>query len=614
MIKKYSKKTKTKTKTKTKIHRNIKGGGRQSINQTPLTINTHHTNTINPDNKPNDILSLFNPPIKSWRSQQNVDEVTLQNIDFIEDIIKTMSGFNSNINIKEYIRKLFKSDAFFQTLVKINYEEGLKNKDNLPIIDETNIKVVLSLHGETIPKFFKLPKNVNIVFLSSIGYYTCVYTNEFIEFLLKNQNLNKFLNNPDCFSKSIFGSFFRQSVIYYGGQYCIETRLSRQSTQSYAAENVSGIYIYDNKKNTFEQNNDLFTKLNIPIEPDLSKDNLKSTLLSSFIETYFNIKHEQIFTIFITSCREYPDNTIYNKYNNTLIFYERIIKSLNFKLHNDKNKTYNKNTLNSYANCKGKITNFTRQSHFTQKIQNQKKNKTKIIKSSNSIIIADDSKIMLNNLNNNNLNYFSNYINTNNNNDNNKFIYIKKIKKIINENILNKKNIFAFIINMSKYIINFGIIDDIDNDYYPELLNYYNFIIFIFDNNYQLSLEYLFYLINYLFDYDYDKNKIIKFLTMFIDKYKESFNFTELDLSSFILNDELINKMPDIINELQNLTTIYFNPKNEEKLKTDTQIRPLLRPRLTSTHRPLPTPIPTPRQRPANPTPTPTPRRTLIST
>ena len=84
--------------------------------------------------------------------------------------------------------------------------------------------------------------------------------------------------------------------------------------------------------------------------------------------------------------------------------------------------------------------------------------------------------------------------------------------------------------------------------------------------------------------------------------------------------------MPDIINELQNLTNIYFNLKNEEKLKklifksknifikTDTQIIPLLRPRLTSTHRPLPTPIPTPRQRPANPTPTPTPRRTLIST
>ena len=194
---------------------------------------------------------------------------------------------------------------------------------------------------------------------------------------------------------------------------------------------------------------------------------------------------------------------------------------------------------------------------------------------------------------------------------------------------------------MSKYIINFDNIDDIDSYYLPAFINYYNIIIFIFDNNYQLSLEYLFYLINYLFDYDYDKNKIIKFLTMFIDKYKESFNFTKLDLSSFILNDELINRIPDIINELQNLTTIYFNPKNEENLttiyfnqkneeklktlifksknifiKTDTEIRPLLRPRLTSTHRSLSTPIPTPRQRPANPTPTPTPtpRRTLIST
>ncbi len=216
-----------------------------------------------------------------------------------------------------------------------------------------------------------------------------------------------------------------------------------------------GIYIYDNTKGiyTFEQNNDLFTELGIPIVPDLSKDNLISTLLSLFIKTYFNNEqnNNKSYTIFITSCREYSDDTTYTKYNNKLIFYERMIKSLNFKLHNDKNKTnkgYNKNIiLNSYANCKGKITNFTRQSTFTQKIKNTQMQKQKQIKSSNNIVISDDSKIMLNNSNNNNnLNNkykYSEYIQQNN--DNNNFIYLKNIKTILNKYKNDKIKLFNFI-------------------------------------------------------------------------------------------------------------------------------------------------------------------------
>jgi hypothetical protein len=122
MIKKYSKR-------KTKIHRNIKGGGRKSVNRnTNLPTPEIPTNKINNENTPGDILSLFDPPFVNWRSGAPVDQLTLDNIEFIESSITTMTGFSSNINIHDYIETLFKSYSFFQKLVKINYDAGLKKE------------------------------------------------------------------------------------------------------------------------------------------------------------------------------------------------------------------------------------------------------------------------------------------------------------------------------------------------------------------------------------------------------------------------------------------------------------------------------------------------------
>jgi hypothetical protein len=341
-------------------------------------MNLEFGNTISKDNiekiksilssKAN-ILSLFIPknPLVATSS---LDIKTKENIAFIQ---KQINGETSNNNyFQSKMQQLFTSEGYFYDLIKKNYDAGMTNYDTLKKMDPNSAKIVVDLHGVIQSKFFKLPENVNVVFMSPVSYISCP-TGDLVEYLNENDNLNNFLDNPSCFNKNKANEKFNQSVIFYGGQYCIDLLMGRGNPGSQGLagkEKTTGINIYNNIKGKFivksknplapslEEEN-AFKNLGIPDIPNLSYDKFPSSLengivhlsnmkpgdenafLSNFLPYFFSNEENENkqFTIFFSSCREMDNQN--NKEN--LSFYEKIIKHLNFKIQFDKKQSQSKN-------------------------------------------------------------------------------------------------------------------------------------------------------------------------------------------------------------------------------------------------------------------------------
>ena len=338
------------------------------------TLNKHNNLKVG---GANDILSLFYPDNPLVHG--NLDDYqTKENIDFIKKQINTEIGIetsNEN-NFNSTVKQLFKDEKYFYDLIKKNYDAGI-NKNKL-LVDNKNQKIVVDLHGTIQPNIFKLPNNVNVIFMSPVSYISCT-RGSLINYLNKQNNLDNldnFLKDPSCFNKNKSGIFFNQSVIYYGGQYCIDLLMGRGLPRELGLagpEMSTGIHIYDNNSKTFIVKNEdptkyskieekAFDNLGIPKNPNLSYDKFPSNLengiirlpfknesdknsyLSNFLKHFFSNDKNQNkqFTIFFESCREMSNQS--NK--ETLSFYEKIIKYLNFKIHYDNNKSKSKTKSN----------------------------------------------------------------------------------------------------------------------------------------------------------------------------------------------------------------------------------------------------------------------------
>ena len=71
----------------------------------------------------------------------------------------------------ELMEKLFTSVDNYKLFVDNNEKIGKESYKN--ICDSNTNILIIDMHGVTIPSLFKLPDNVNIVFLSPISYITC---------------------------------------------------------------------------------------------------------------------------------------------------------------------------------------------------------------------------------------------------------------------------------------------------------------------------------------------------------------------------------------------------------------------------------------------------------
>ena len=256
------------------------------------------------------------------------------------------------------------------------YNTKIKCEENYTNIGDIKTSIlIIDMHGETIPSLFRLPNNVNIVFLSPISYLTCCRTTYVIDDILEQINAynadnksNNFFTNPICFNKEKHGDTFSQSVLYLGGQYCPDLSLSRYADTVDKKENVTGMHYYDKVNNKIENISETTkqTNFSMPLKikklPDWTKGSEK-IVLSRFLEnTKYFINPNTKFTIFLTSCRSINDIT----HKDILVLSERITTAINFKisLDNAPSKTNNTNTngdlmVEKYNNCFSKATHFT---------------------------------------------------------------------------------------------------------------------------------------------------------------------------------------------------------------------------------------------------------------
>ena len=333
---------------------------------TPLLTTLSKKTKVKEVKKVTEAIAFIKKKINEETSDETSDETS------VETSVESSNTKTNNNYFDSKVKTLFNSESVFNDLVETNYTEGIKQIKTLPLLNDTNQKLAISLHGTIRPNFFKLPNNVNVVFMSPVSYVSCSPENALLNYLNDPDNLNNFLNNPSCFNKNRVGSLFNQSVIYYGGQYCIDLLMGRGKPGEEGLsgpESSTGINIYDSKikkfivksKKTYNENyigtyddgyseeeKKAFKNLGIPIVPNLSyakfpsninkgivstersKPGDENAVLSNFVKHFFsnNNNNTKQFTIFFTSCRELGDQS--NK--DILSFYEKIIKYLNFKI------------------------------------------------------------------------------------------------------------------------------------------------------------------------------------------------------------------------------------------------------------------------------------------
>ena len=283
-------------------------------------------------------LLLFKPELTPITTQQ-LDDNIVKTIAFIKKNLKSKKLLKKNINeqtnkkiFDEYVNKLASSYDNFNMLIQNNYING---KAAINKIADSE-KYIIDLHGESLNSIFKLPDNINIVFVSPLSYVT------YLSFkFIKNKIISQFdeyLENPYCYENLELKSIFSEALIYYGGQYCLDFNISRN--QNY--DHVSGMH-YMSKTDG---------KYDLQIESYKYNYGFLQKNLSEFLNTEFNINQEKFintpqkqYTILLTICKE--TNTI--EYDdNILVFYEKCIKLINFKINYEKNNPNNQDNSNTY--------------------------------------------------------------------------------------------------------------------------------------------------------------------------------------------------------------------------------------------------------------------------
>ena len=317
---------------------------------------------------------IFNPSLIPLKVP--LDNSITQTLNFIKKKMKYKNLSDSNTPEKifdEYVNNLTISDEYFNTLIKSNYDAGYKATQNILGSE----KYMVDLHGSVVNSIFKLPDNITIVFFSPLRYLTCIN-------ILSNKSkiekyFDEYLKDPYCFKNSELYKLFKEAIIYYGGQYCIDLNLSRSAEKK---EHVTGLHYMEKKDGNYI--------LNIPYKYN---EGNYSDSLSNFVKTEINVSGTQFinpekqYTLLLTSCRE-SDHLDY-LHEDILVFYEQILKRLNFKVNYDNNKTEDNkledNKLEDKLNSKYKECNYEKEkdmdkniNHFQYKRNNLTKKKGKI--------------------------------------------------------------------------------------------------------------------------------------------------------------------------------------------------------------------------------------------
>ena len=533
------------------------------------------------------VEAIYSSPIQFY-PELAISDIFNEKDNNLFDFVKSVIEFKSGIKEEEYnkhIIGLCKTLNYYNSLLKNNYENGIKGFEKISsptyLTNPNPLTEILifDLHGEINTKLFQLPTNINLVFLSPVKYITCNIIDKFISQLEKTDILKDYLKDPSCYNKSNFDKFFKKSVIYYGGQYCIDLNISRSENE------YSNLFKLDG--NTFTN----FVIENIPTLPqlpDFSKNEYHSTLSSLLQYLQTDKYRNKQFTIFLPSCREFNSDNYIKKIHNIFTFYENIIKITNFKAQY-KNKD-NTLSIDTYKKCVFSPTNFydnklTNLSH-EQFNRNNINISINTIRSSSKINISNESKIFtkVENFPDNYLNKYNNV----QNNSNIKYTTLGELKTFILQTAT-KFDKFNNILNILKDFLEKN---DFKNSDYNRTFynNNYNInikiIIFIFNNNIQLAFECLLFILanlyiskNYLYyfikNYNPDelvnlsnlKLETIKFLFYYIDEILK-FKIKILDLSYNNLNDlnifKNINNKPSIgyYTFSENIEIIFLNNNN----------------------------------------------------
>ena len=410
--------------------------------------------------------------IKNKANNKNsIATITTQNL--IDSSFKNEATYNyiirNNIEYSKLGYRLFRETA------KIYYQKHNNSLRNLNIQPATKLLMV-DLHGNTIPKLFKLPKNIHIIFMSSINYITYCPIEKLKNIINEYKYmLSRFLQNPSCFDKENENHLFQQAVVYYGGQYCTDLNLSRSHT-----DHVTGLSIYNKSKTDNNYKFVSIDKENVKNKLESLEKGEYSNSLSNFIkETIIPYSNSRNIILLLTSCRGIHTNT---KIKDNLIFYEKIIKSINFKT-SKQNQTQNQ-TLEGFIKCNmiknKKNTNVITQVQFNIKHNNSLlKSKNSSIDYENFVIYYDKKKYKLNEIKNTLAKI--DLISTNNLNKENVknfqgTLFLENIKTNFLE--INKKN-YGYSNNSSTKL------------YRPHFDINNNKLLYIFNNNYIKTLNFL---------------------------------------------------------------------------------------------------------------------------
>jgi len=280
--------------------------------KTLKNTNNKSTNTNNKSSNTNNKSTNTNNNSSNIKDAIEFIDTILQSKDIIKN--KTLNNTGKEEFILKYKQYLsgYENISNFKKLISNNYTNGNKA---LKEIDTSN-KYIINLHGILSNNIFKLPDNINIIFLTPSSYLmiSCGLVS-----VITLENIKQYIENPYCANNN---TLFKEAILYLGGQYCIDLNLSRSLN-----DKVSGIHYVNESKSKIE-------------EAHIYSDGDHSFTLSNFLETGKDYTHKMFekdsqYTFIVLSCREgnhEPNNYEYDLINK-LVLYEITIKILNFYLH-----------------------------------------------------------------------------------------------------------------------------------------------------------------------------------------------------------------------------------------------------------------------------------------
>jgi len=290
--------------------------------------------------------NLFDPILNLQTFTSEEDKEIDKNINFIKNKLQYKNLKNNNTKEKVFnknVADLVLIDRYFKRLTYNNYNNGKESMKTLA----TNETYIVDLHGsitlQSEKRLLLLPDNINVIFLGPILYQTYVACNFLGKFKTEiNKNLKEYLQNPYCFNNPNISNIFKEAIIYYGGQYCIELNLTRDDYDF-----VTGISRMD-----YNNTNKQYKSVSVEKTGARRYIGSKITTLSELLRTK-PFSEDKKYTILFTSCREITDSSRDKKeLADLLVFYEQQLKLLNFKIYYDINTKAHNNTLNNrYSKC-----------------------------------------------------------------------------------------------------------------------------------------------------------------------------------------------------------------------------------------------------------------------